>query len=290
MDAIAMLVEIKATHLAVEWRLKAKAQTGSQKKAVFHDAISVLTVCTSMIETWQVLGVVAASLTLSDIWFNIFGSTALASNFEFFKPTASSFAIIFYVLSALSVAAVAWFIAMLLLSETASQKKLVQYIKSFVEETREHASRDEIATRKRGPKDTISQVALHMIAFLYMPVTQLAIKAIFCRRSVMCLYDCYHDATHNSLVVVGIAVLVLVTAVVPLVFAVVILRAKAEYRGFLGQDVLSQQSEELYWITFTDAMGSPFARVYRQYQPQRLYFGIWMFFYKTLMSVLLVIQ
>ena len=80
----------------------------------------------------------AASLTLSDIWFNIFGSTALASNFEFFKPTASSFAIIFYVLAALSVAAVAWFIAMLVRSETTSQKKLVEYFRSFVEETREH--------------------------------------------------------------------------------------------------------------------------------------------------------
>ena len=290
-DPIGMLVELKATQVAAEWRLAAKAPMadGSQKRAAFHSVVPFLAVFTSIVEAWQVLGVVAGSLTLSDIWSSAFGPVAMAFNFDFFRPTSSSFAAMFYVLAALSLGAVLWFGVMLLTNRTSSHAQLVDDIRSFIKQTRESASRGEVATHKRGPIDRISQVALHMIAFFYMPVTQLSIMAIFCRRQVMCLYDCYHDETHSALVGVGIVVLVLVTTVVPLVFVVVIFRAKAGYKKFLWGDIDSEPSEEIYWVTFIGAMRSPFTRVYGQFQPQHLYFGILMFFYKTLMSVLLVI-
>ena len=249
------------------------------------------TIITIFIETLQILGQLIASMGMSPLFKSSFGWIAYVVTLNFISLTPGAFAIIFYVLMVLAFLAMLWFVGLLLVSKHTPPKDMVESFQQQVASMKEQIKKGEQVKKKRTAAETISWIALMILSFLYMPVTQLATAVVFCHVSVLCLFDCYHEKAHNNLVVAGVITLIGIPLFVPLLFLWIVRRARKQFNDYIAAEDTSKEHKARvarHWTTFVAAVPSPLSGLYEKFRYEFGYFQALLFVYKALLSVLLV--
>jgi hypothetical protein len=193
---------------------------------------------------------------------------------------------VYYVLVCASLLCFAFLIVVRVLMRTRTQAEVQDELDGVVAAVRAALDEDSAYKEARPLRDKLTTGVVALLSLLYMPVTQQSLQAVFCHRSIMCEYDCYNEPAHNTLVVVGVVVLVVITTATPLLYAITTRGVVQQYHTYLG--VYDTQLQDEHWELYTELVKTPFASLYGKYVHGHCYFECVMLLFKAVMAAFLI--
>ena len=285
---LALLERIKAlTEKAEEDQLKKEGKTKSDKGApIVMTSADVSSITTTSSSSWQITSELASGMELPDVWMASFAGFSHFIALDFTPGLGGLYTGVFIFVVTLAALLFLMLVVINLCSKVKTKRQVVKELEAVEAERRECLQKDKPYDPKRPFTFRITLLVATLMSFIYMPVTNQSLAVVFCHPNIFCIYDCYNDATHQTLVVIGAFALLFITLGVPFLYALIIHRTAVQYHTFLGTYDVNLQKE--HWASFATIVANPFSSLYENLTHTSKYFQPLSLLFRTLITAAIV--
>ncbi|MDP3445727.1 MAG: hypothetical protein Q8T08_22940, partial [Ignavibacteria bacterium] len=211
---------------------------------------------------WQLVGLFFAGMTWPSLYVSTIGPIGSVASLKLDMSFSVHFEVSYYITTVLELGAFA-VVATLVLSERARTfKDLERDLRRQLDVQLARMEAGKKPALVKSKRETICWLALTMLNAMYIPATRNAVLAAFCHPTLFCLYDCYNEPRHNSLVAFGIVIFALVTLCTPIALFVIALRKRREFVAFVGDVSTHPKLQERLWESYIQCDPSPYKSIY----------------------------